>query len=437
MHCFSGDDNEECTIRYNISILILAILTTPLALMDISEQWYIQNTLTFIRVLRMVLMCVTPMLATTEVAMRLSFPASFDNSSPIILPPTIFGDWHGVCLVLSTAVFGLFLNANVPIIIDSLADKNNYLKVIHYAFGICMLLYIWLAIVISYRFGNAIANPCNLNWTGFRWNLSEGEEGDSSCTVGSFCDLSARLVEFIVVFCPAVDVASAYPFISIVLGNSLTEIIIGVPEDELIDRLGEGEGGGHLSASMHSTTNEKTPLTSSIHDKTEAQNRATFSLDSDVGLVQENALSAIAKFKKMNKWLRFAMNTFPLVLSVCMTSFSIVIQLTGAISVLICLVFPAYLSIRCNRFLDQRAACNAWLTPSDLLLWIDRASAYAGKVSTNPFDSPVMLGGSSGEESAASYDPDKEIVEQETFKWTFLWIGVVATGVIFYISVVY
>lgn len=395
--CHATDNNDICTTRYNINIFILAVLTTPLALMDISEQWYIQNSLTVIRVLRMLLMCITPMIATTQEAMRESFPLSFPSDVTVTPPPLVFGNWHGVCLVLSASVFGLFLNANVPIIIDSLADRNKYTTVLYYAFSICMLLYVWLSIVISFQFGSSIENPCNLNWTGFRW------VGGGDCALGSFCDLSARAVEFIVVFCPAIDVASAYPFISIVLGNSMTEIIVGVPANI--------KSSSDVELSIHSVTvNEVTPLTNREEKNYGDSNdilSISFDNDNDNETNNENDSELkIQKFKKVNKILRFVMNTLPLVLSVTVANFSIVIQLTGAISVLICLVFPAYLSLKCNSYMSHynsiRNAING-----DYISWLDMSTVL------------------------------QEVIEKPLFKWIFLWMGVVTTLIILYISLAY
>lgn len=54
--CIHGDINVICHTRYIISILILCAITSPLALMDLKEQIWIQNFLAVLRIIRILLM---------------------------------------------------------------------------------------------------------------------------------------------------------------------------------------------------------------------------------------------------------------------------------------------------------------------------------------------------------------------------------------------
>ena len=132
-----------------------------------------------------------------------------------------------------------------------------------------MVLYIWLSIVVSVQFGSNTHNPCNLNWDGFRWPASW--VGDT-CDAGATCDWTAKAVEFIVLFTPALDVVSAYPFISIIVGNSLTEILLGTLSEDTSHKDSAGTGGNieeqrfngdnsNRSSDLYSTAaTETTPL---------------------------------------------------------------------------------------------------------------------------------------------------------------------------------
>lgn len=407
--------STNCNTRYMINMALLAALTTPLALMDVKEQWYVQNTLAFIRVCRMLLMCITPMLVGAigdSSEMRKSFPGSFTSDSPALPPPLIVGSVLGLSQVLSAAVFSQFLNGSIPIIIDSLKNRDNYIKVLNITFISCFCLYIWLSIVVSTQFGSTTANPCNLNWVGYRWPGRDSE----TCTKGSFCDVSARLVEFIIVFCPAIDVVSAYPFLAIILGNSLTEMILG-PNVEESDKTNDpsGEETGLLQPTMSiSATTDTDPSSHS--------------------------------WRWYNKLFRFLMNVFPMIMAVTVENFSTVIQLTGAISVLICLVFPPLLSIKCNTYLAEKYAkfSNHVLSSIAYLTWVDgNSSALSSQSSSNlmknygSIDNCDNRGGDNvNPRPIAAVVPfnSKEIIENETFKWMFLSVGIVITCVIFYIS---
>lgn len=421
--CSAADDNDICLTRYMINVAILALITTPLALMDIGEQWWIQNTLTAVRVVRILLMCVTPLLAFSESDMVASFPITFHGST-VSYPNVFFGSWTGLAHVLSAAVFSQYLNASVPIIIDSLKDRNNYLRTMQITFGVCLFLYTWLSVTVTTKFGSDTLNPCNINWTGYRWPF---------CTdiPGSFCDISAKVVEFIIVFCPAVDVASAFPFIGIVLGNSLTEIILGTPP------IGDPEEDENYLITGHSNRSSGAALTGTSPGP-HAPPKMT-----------------ILEYKMYNKIFRFLMNSLPMILAVSVSNFSLVIQVTGGISVLICLVFPAFLSIRCSAFVDKLLSLMSVeeghvlsvheyfsSVPDGALSWVDGLYSSTGAVAQGgkhsygsiPFSSGLQLADGSGQMVGHGTSHDGEIIEKLWFKKAFLWTGIVITGLILYIS---
>ena len=335
-----------CSTRYLINIMILLLLTTPLAVTNVKEQWWIQNTLAGIRVARMLLMCVTPMLALTQESLEFSFPNTFSNDiSPVQEPPILFGSWLGVCFVISASIFGMFLNGNIPIIIDSLEDRSSFATVLATSFGICLVLYMWLSMTVSIQFGSLTMTPCNLNWVGYRLPFWD------TCDAGSFCHSVSRCFEFIIAFCPAVDVASAYPYISIVLGNSLTEILFGMEEDCI----------------RRANVTESTPL----------QAKVVSSRGADVTDRPPLFVITPESYIVINRILRFLLNTLPLILAACIVNFSIVVQISGAVSVLVCLFFPAVLSIACKDDISKHGM-ELKISADNFVKWVDNkiASSY-------------------------------------------------------------
>lgn len=402
--CFTTSTTSICNTRYLINMMILALITTPLALMDAKEQSYIQNTLTVIRVLRIILMCVTPLLAITSTDMFESFSQSFQDSNIIISPPFWIGTTLGLTQILSAAVFSQFLNGSVPIVVDCLSNRNNFLPTIHYTFLICFILYLLLSLIVAYKFGNHTMNPCNLNWAGYRWPSSlVGDE----CPINSYCDISAKIVEFIVVFCPAIDVASAYPFLGIILGNSATELIYGPPPD--LDPL-------FAIGSLQNSNNN-----------------------------QNNQQNILSNYKLKNKLLRFFMNILPMILAVTLTDFSRVIQLTGVVSVLLCMVYPPLLSMRTNEYLNN---CDPiYIFDDQTMEWVDPITTKTGtgivdiqkkkevRFQYGTIDqTEIGIEDISIQKNFLRISPKNDFIELKSFQIFVLLTGVILASIIFYVS---
>jgi hypothetical protein len=416
--CVATSNTPNCNTRYLINMLILALVTTPLALMDAKEQWFVQNSLTAIRVVRVILMCATPLMAATPSAMLQSFPGSFTNSESSILPPPIWiGSAYGLSQILSAAVFSQFMNGSIPIVADCLADRNNFKRTLYSTFIICLALYLALALIIAVKFGDHTMNPCNLNWAGYRWPAEYFSP--ETCVRHSLCDLSAKMVEFLVVFCPALDVASAYPFIGIILGNTLTEIFLGPPPTDFVF--------------AHSGT------------------AATTTAAADHAIAE----AARSRYRFLNKLLRFLMNVLPMILAVTLTDFSRVIQLTGSVSVLLCTVFPPLLSMKCNDYLEETEA--RFISETESLDWVDPVTAKTGSGSSSALlktqsqskgygaisQSEEEAGTGVGDDLMERRDwilrglmlrPKEDLIENRAFQITMLLVGAVLAALILYSS---
>ena len=365
--CSPGESNSVCDTRYAIYIAILAIFTTPLAIMDISEQWWVQNPLTVLRILRLLFMCITPIIVGSigySMEMQYSFPSILGPVDARTSTAVVFGDIVGLGEVASAAVFSLFLNGSISVILDSLEDKRTFTRVLKITFGVCLVLYIGLSVIVSLQFGSYTANPCNLNWRGYRWPawLSTSQDGLHMCSVGSICDLSAKVVEFTILFTPALDVVSAYPFISIIVGNSITEIMLGTQSDEqpppYAHHDDEPTPSSFSSSSSSSSTShigrrndynsgvptETTPLIDLQHKNSITNtnsNHSSISISSTLDTLsptsptsptlptsptsptidaQSRSISP-PHYKAANMFLRFLMNTTPLILAATISDF--------------------------------------------------------------------------------------------------------------------
>jgi hypothetical protein len=358
----------------------------------------------------------------------------------VVGPPILFGSWQGVFWVISAAVFGLFLNGSIPIIVDSLQDRGQYLKVVVTAYYVCMLLYVWLAFVVSTSFGDRTMNPCNLNWAGYRLPMFE------SCEAGSTCDSLSKLIEFIVVFCPAIDAASAFPFISIVLGNSLTELLFGMEEDHK----------GDAYASAH----EKAPLNRTPANDYSSSGRSSDGvMHAEPSHYSQTAVGSASSYRLKNRIIRFVMNMTPIILGALITDFSFVIQVSGAISVLICFFFPAVLSMKSQEYIFLHLSAIS-INASNFIAWVDnKRGDLMWTLGALPPPRPRPGTGSSSDpmegqqgkaplapaprrsalsylrlwvlfENSEAHNPEDDIVERGDAKMAFIVLGFVITIII-------
>jgi amino acid permease len=420
--CMHGDINNSCHTRYVVNIIILGIITTPLALMDLKEQTWIQNSLAILRIIRILIMAITPMLATTSEQVLTSFQSTFENSEVIYPTPLVAGDFSGLCVALSTAVFSLFLNANIPIVLDALSNKSNLVKVLVRGFTICTLLYVWLGISVSTRFQSEVDNPCNLNWDGYRWPYS------GSCTNGSFCDLSARFVELLIVFCPVLDVVSIYPICSIVLGNSLWEVAERCYHSSIH---GESNKDGYNALNTEMTQINNSKKETSLLN-IDIPHYGGVETDKDI---EHGASTPSVTFCSSlpQRILRSVVNIIPLVLAVAVPNFLSVVQYAGAISVVICLVFPAYMSIKCDEYEDRYTVPSVLPSDPNHLEWCDDPQS----TSSDPKQLSPFRGGLGIRRRDSFWTNDTSWTETTIAKKITLYFGIFVTCVIFASSVYY
>lgn len=400
------DGSGTCQTRYVLNILLLGLFTTPLALMDVSEQAIVQNILAILRFLRCALMIVTPLLATTTEQLDRSFP--YANASQAAQMPLMLGSTDGMCVVLSVCVFSFFLNSSVPIFIDALSNVNHALRILIYGFIVTASLYWMLGAVNSYTFGSSITSTCNLAWHGYRWPFAE------HCTAGSLCDISAKVVEYVVVLSPILDVVSVYPLGTIVLANSVWEVVFGVAHHDFPGAVDQPLVDHYLPVSAVQAESEK-----AINETTRLINGGASSLSDPAGS------SCSHLFAK--KAVRFVLNTLPLTLAVLIKDFLQIVSLAGSISVLICLVFPAYLSLRCSSYDEENI--EECVTPDNHLDWCDKPFHEVFPGLEKPED-----GG--GHVIRRNRDPDSSIIETKIFKVVVIIVGIVVTCMVFYSSLV-
>jgi hypothetical protein len=430
----SADDHGSvCGTRYIINLILLGVITTPLALMDVKEQAIIQNTLAVTRVLRCALMIATPLMATSQLELQRGFP--FADSAHAAQTPIVSGSVDGVFIILSVCVFSFFLNSSVPIFIDALRNVKHALKILVWGFLITAGMYWVLSAVGSVTFGSSISTTCNLAWKGFRWPFM------TECAAGSVCDVTSRMVEVLVVFSPVLDVISVYPLGTIVLANSAWEVVFGVPHHEFggsIDQILVDHYLPPARALENRTASDPaTPAAIVAPSPSETTRLLPGDAAADgAAEARSGRWCGISRQAFLKKLVRFVLNILPLLLAVVVQNFLQIVTLAGSISVLICLVFPAYLSLKCSSYEEEHGIPAKTVNADNHLHWCDspmptlfpgheRAKKIESNDNETNSDSDVEFG----------YDPESSFIEKRWFKLAVIYLGLVVTLIIFYSSI--
>jgi amino acid permease len=307
---------------YLIMMVIFACITTPMSLFKVEEQALVQTATAIMRFVLVGLMMITTFLAVYYDEKDISFPQykaenrrlhsiSYDPN----MPPTV--SFSGVLSVLGVLSFALFLNSSLTAVLECLRDKSLINKVVPLAMGASSLLYLGMAVSVAGTFGTSTQSPANLHWLGFRWP-SDSQE----CAVGAgtFCDYSAKLVEILVLLFPALDVLSVYSVNCIILTNNLLESAadMGLFKDATI----------HTQKEVQSSKKrgEKKPL---------LKKHTTDNYSESKPLASKN-------FERI---ALAVMNIAPILVAIVLPGFSSIIIYTGAISIVLCLVYPAVVAL--------------------------------------------------------------------------------------------
>ncbi len=371
VHCVEGNkflsDNSSCQTRYMLNLVLLALITTPLSLVQLRDQAVFQSVMTGIRVILMVTMCLILLWVKHLDQLAYCFPLSFVpvDAATIEIDRQRIGTWRSLFACVSACIFALYINGAIPIVAQAMAiddwwrcsagttrdEHRSNLELMHSrarrtqegletvvgrAIVVACLLYGALALVAGTCFAERIDNPANLNWSGFRWPIAESASQDAP--VSSFSSASANLVEIFVLLFPVLDVLNAYPLTTKVLANNLLESIFGV---EVVGAVDSEFHRGGMRAMCWSLF--------ALHSYSSPHAYSSLSHSDLPDIVDDLVQPASCEFSPFTLcivlWMRIAINILPLLCAAWFPNFSSVINYVGGISVVICLVYPALLSI--------------------------------------------------------------------------------------------
>jgi hypothetical protein len=223
-----GDAITPGSTSYMIYLLVFASIVVPSSMIELSEQVFVQVTLSFCRVLMLILMVSTIALAMLQ--QQADIADGHGNSSMpfgpltrILSDPSSNNITHDpmnakkLYLLLPMAAYATIFHHSIPSISQPVRNKLQLGRIFTVTLLLCFIAYSVMSIVISNYFGDKTLISSNLDWEFYWGKLNVNRE----------IPLYARCISSFVVLLPALDVASAFPLNAITLGNSLMSSYYG------------------------------------------------------------------------------------------------------------------------------------------------------------------------------------------------------------------
>ncbi|KAK1929170.1 Transmembrane protein 104 [Phytophthora citrophthora] len=198
--------------------IFFACIVLPLSCSDLTEQIYVQLTMSVVRFVALLIMIFSATYAVygDPYDSGAVFKPS-PESGPYVSEYALV-DWTGFGVMFSTAVFSQLFQHSVPGLLAPLGVTRQ--ETAPTIFGstliTTMMFYIALGSICSLYFGPKLATSVNLNWAEFTWGISESMD---------LVPIWAKLLSMIVVVFPALDTLSVFPLISVTLGDNMAAVV--------------------------------------------------------------------------------------------------------------------------------------------------------------------------------------------------------------------
>jgi amino acid permease len=199
---------------YYLFIIAFSCLVIPVSLLEFSEQIYLQVSLAIFRVVMVLAMILSIVLAYASEENQFQLPEGYSEHHNWNI---LFRcEWSQLYLLMPVAAFAFLFHHSVPALAEPITDKKQLNSLFSSALFITLIFYIALGIIISAYFGGNTDSSSNLNW---RFYIGHGAPDHPLW--------AAAIVRFFILLFPAVDVASAFPLNAFTLGNNLMTAYYG------------------------------------------------------------------------------------------------------------------------------------------------------------------------------------------------------------------
>lgn len=313
------DHSSSCSLLYLFWLALFSVVVVPLTCMDLTEQKPVQIFLSLGRFVIIALIMFAAVLAI------FAYP---DQAGPIPHPhkgPPYISDapllkWSGLPKVLSVVLYAPAFQTSIPCLMAPLDPKMRsklpwILLLILVTMTAC---YIGVGMPVALYYGSETDSLCTLNFKDFR----------GGAALGATIPVWARVVTFLIILFPAVDMLSAYPLNGLVTANILC---------------------GSLASYLADTrTDEQTmliPESDNTSDKRSKDDTLPAALDWRVVIA-----------------VRLGVAVLPLVGGACVKSLDVILGWTGALSVFVSYVLPAWLQLASIKRLRQMRGEKGELT---------------------------------------------------------------------------
>lgn len=382
-----------CYARYLFNLSLFGLFSTPLALMDVSDQAYFQLCITVLTVMLVSLMVGTATHAFVVDQMAYCFPNSFlvldQDATTAAADVDNFVSFKDAFCCLSSCVFSIYLNGSVVIVASSLADKSGgrLERMFAFAIGSCCVMYFALY-TLTVCFGSHIDPLANLNWRGFRFPtdsataaavVAMGADGIESVPGSA----AAGMVEMFVVLFPALVVLSVYPLSTKVIANLLLEAFHGseldvnsetgsVTEMSTDDASERDQAYGSI-ASFVDDIEAKTAVDSEAEYYNSYQQQVEFvpllksTLKPGSDIVDPQSVGVSAFHETL---VRVGVNIAPIVGAALVPNVETIVVFVGGVSVVVGLIYPAVLSLA-----SRKAMMSSTVAPNTHVKYNASASA--------------------------------------------------------------
>jgi amino acid permease len=208
---------------YPFYVLLFALFVVPMSFMELSEQATVQIFLSGCRIVMILLMVVTPLVATAFGSGGLKeenppIPHFSDQTEPVGAPLIELSNIHEMIPVI---VFAVLFHQAIPGLADEMTQKSEVGTIFGYTIFLCAVAYSLIGFVVGWYFGDSTYESSNLNWEAYHAGTGQLVQSDDGEFVWLHVAWWARMISFFVVCFPAIDVLSAFPLYALVLGNSL------------------------------------------------------------------------------------------------------------------------------------------------------------------------------------------------------------------------
>jgi amino acid permease len=213
---------------YPFYVLLFALFVVPMSFMELSEQATVQVFLSGCRIVMILLMVLTPLVA-TEFGSGGNLdegippiPHFSEQTEPVGAPLIDLSNIHEMIPVI---VFAVLFHQAIPGLADEMTQKSQVGTIFGYTIFLCAVAYSLIGFIVGWYFGDNTYESSNLNWEAYHagtGQLVQNEDGENAWLHVAWW---ARTISFFVVCFPAIDVLSAFPLYALVLGNSLLGMV--------------------------------------------------------------------------------------------------------------------------------------------------------------------------------------------------------------------